>query len=260
MFRPFSIQFKSTHDKLYISTVNSHPLTYIAIVYSEVKISTLNKFKKQIWTYKTWNILPLKQSPQLRKQFCAKIDKNNCTLVETIIFLKYFMFWVRKSPISPIFKILINNTKETTWKGKYQRTDNTKNRKRKGKLLPKNEEISGRKANTNTWKVYWNTSTITDVFFEHKRYIYSFLIKKDICDHQNISIKLPCVCVCLSSGDLFIFQIRVFPFFFPIFCVIINPNCLNLHEAIILKVILQIRTKTNINIVKPEITNKNILK
>ena len=27
-------------------------------------------------------------------------------------------------------------------------------------------------------------------------YIYSLLIEKDIYDHQNISFKLPCVCVC----------------------------------------------------------------
>ena len=43
--------------------------------------------------------------------------------------------------------------KETTWKGKYQSTDNTKIMKRKGKLLPKNEEISKQKAHTNTRKL-----------------------------------------------------------------------------------------------------------
>ena len=36
-------------------------------------------------------------------------------------------------------------------------------------------------------------------------YIHSLLIEKDTCDRQNISIKFPCVCVCLSSGDLFNF-------------------------------------------------------
>ena len=40
-------------------------------------------------------------------------------------------------------------------------------------------------------------------------YIYSLQIKKDICDRRNISIKLLCVCVCLWSGELFIFSIRV---------------------------------------------------
>ena len=39
----------------------------------------------------------------------------------------------------------------------------------------------------------------------HHLYSYSLLIDKNICDCQNISIKLPCVCVCLSSKDLFIF-------------------------------------------------------
>ena len=46
---------------------------------------------------------------------------------------------------------------------------NIKNRKRKGKLLPKNEEISGRKAHTNTWKLNWNILMFTDVFLDQKR-------------------------------------------------------------------------------------------
>ena len=41
----------------------------------------------------------------------------------------------------------------------------------------------------------------------------SNLIEKDICDHRNISIKLPCVCVCLSSAHLFILSVRVSSFF-----------------------------------------------
>jgi SRP40, C-terminal domain. len=40
-------------------------------------------------------------------------------------------------------------------------------------------------------------------------YIYSLLIEKDICDCQNVSIKLLCVCVCLSPRDLFMFSVRV---------------------------------------------------
>ena len=44
--------------------------------------------------------------------------------------------------------------------------------------------------------------------------------QEDICDHQNVSVKLPCVCVCLLSGDLFIFSARVSSFF-SYFCVII---------------------------------------
>ena len=34
---------------------------------------------------------------------------------------------------------------------------------------------------------------------------FSSVIKKGSCDHQNISIKIPCVCVCLSYGELFNF-------------------------------------------------------
>ena len=40
-------------------------------------------------------------------------------------------------------------------------------------------------------------------------YIFSLLIEKDICDCRNVSVKLPCVYVCLSSGDLFVFSARV---------------------------------------------------
>ena len=81
----------------------------------------------------------------------------------------------------------------------------------------KNEEISGWKAHTNTWKLTWNVLMITDAFLNQKRvnayiYIYSLLIEKDICDHWNVSVKLPCVCVCLSSRDFFIFSVRFSPF------------------------------------------------
>ena len=34
--------------------------------------------------------------------------------------------------------------------------------------------------------------------------IYTLLIEKDICDCRNISVKLPCVNMCISSRDLFI--------------------------------------------------------
>jgi hypothetical protein len=43
--------------------------------------------------------------------------------------------------------------------------------------------------------------------------IYKYLlIEKDICGCRNISIKFPCVCVCLFFGDLFNFLVKVFPF------------------------------------------------
>ena len=44
------------------------------------------------------------------------------------------------------------------------------------------------------------------------------LIEKGICDHWKISIKLPCICVCLLSGDLFIFSIKVSSFFSYFLC------------------------------------------
>ena len=45
--------------------------------------------------------------------------------------------------------------------------------------------------------------------------IYSLLIEKDICDRQNVSIKLLCVFVCLSSRDLLIFWVS-----FLFFCIL----------------------------------------
>ena len=58
--------------------------------------------------------------------------------------------------------------KETRSKEKYRSTDNTKNGKRKGNL-PKNDEISGGKAYTNTWKFNLNILTIAGVFLDQKR-------------------------------------------------------------------------------------------
>ena len=62
-----------------------------------------------------------------------------------------------------------------------------------GKLLQEIKEISGGKGHANTRKLIQNV------------YICSLLIEKDVCDHQNISNKFPCVCMCLSSGDIFNF-------------------------------------------------------
>ena len=114
----------------------------------------------------------------------------------------------------------------------------TKNWKRKRNLLPENEEISGGNAHTNTWKLNWNVSTITDVFLDQKRVnvcehtvktascgtvftmcSYSLLIKKDICDRQNISVKLPCVCVSFVRRSLHFFLVgRVSSFFSYFLC------------------------------------------
>ena len=107
-------------------------------------------------------------------------------------------------------------------KGKYQCMNNTKIEKEREYFYWKNEEIFRWKAHINTWKLNWYALTIKDVFLNQKMwchlycisiYIYSLLIKKDISDCQNISVKLPCVYVCLSSGDLFIFSVRVSSFF-----------------------------------------------
>ena len=49
-------------------------------------------------------------------------------------------------------------------------------------------------------------------------FTYFLLIEKDICDHQNVSIKLLRVCVCFLPGYLFIFSIRVSSFFFYFLC------------------------------------------
>ena len=45
------------------------------------------------------------------------------------------------------------------------------------------------------------------------RYIYSLLIDKDVCDRRNVLLKFPCVYMCLSSGDIFTFSVRVSSFF-----------------------------------------------
>ena len=43
-------------------------------------------------------------------------------------------------------------------------------------------------------------------------YIYSLLIEKDLFECENISVKFPCVYLCFSSRDFFIFSVRVSPF------------------------------------------------
>ena len=59
----------------------------------------------------------------------------------------------------------------------------TKNRKRKRKLLQKKKEISGEKAHTNTRKLNWNVSMITDVFLNQKRVNVCYhMVKMVPCD------------------------------------------------------------------------------
>ena len=72
----------------------------------------------------------------------------------------------------------------------------TKNRKRKGKSCQRMRDL-------------WTKGTHKYMETWHHLYIYSLLIEKDICHRQNVKIKLPCVGVCHSPGDLFIFSIRL---------------------------------------------------
>ena len=106
------------------------------------------------------------------------------------------------------------------------------------------EEISRQKVHTNTRKLNWNFSIRFSLYPLHSSphpvshplwwhfsktlmwhhlyrvftYIYSLLIKKEICDRQNLSVKLPCVCVCLLFGDLLIFSVWVFSLFSYFLC------------------------------------------
>ena len=124
----------------------------------------------------------------------------------------------------------------------------TENRKRKGKLLLKTEEISGRKAHTNTPKLNWNVLTITDVFLNQMRVnLFEHMVKTGPCEsfeklvalfkNSHMAVSLPCVHIHLLSSDRerhmiveisqlstrvfvrrsFHFPVRVFPFFFLFF-------------------------------------------
>ena len=78
----------------------------------------------------------------------------------------------------------------------------------------KSKEIS-RKKHTQTHgsliETFWRSQM--SLLIRVYTYIYTLLIDKSICDCWNVSIKLQCVCVCFSPGDLFIFSIRVSFFF-----------------------------------------------
>jgi hypothetical protein len=61
------------------------------------------------------------------------------------------------------------------------------------------------------------------IFYRVFTYIYPLLIEKDICDRQSVSVKLPCVYVCLSSKYLFILLIRVSLFLcYPYFSIVLS--------------------------------------
>ena len=64
--------------------------------------------------------------------------------------------------------------------------------KERGNSYLRNEEISWWMAHINTRKLNWNIPTTTDVFLVQKK-MYSLLVKKDICNCRNVSIKFLCV-------------------------------------------------------------------
>ena len=135
----------------------------------------------------------------------------------TEISLEYLLFLLRYLWVLTVWtEISPSTNKETMWKGKYESKDNTKNGKRKGKLLPKNEEISWGRAHTNTRKLVWDISTITDVFHDQCVFScnYSLRIKKDICDHRNISLSFH-EFVCAFPLEISSFFSKSFPFLFP---------------------------------------------
>ena len=101
-------------------------------------------------------------------------------------------------------------------------------------------DISRRKGPTNTRKLNWNVSTIIALFLNQKRVnVCEHKVKTSprgavfiMCSHTFTlfwarktsviieSVKLPCVRVCFSFGDLFIFLFKSFLFLFLYFCVI----------------------------------------
>ena len=74
---------------------------------------------------------------------------------------------------------------QRSWSLKWYR--NTKN----GKLLPKNEEICGGKAQTDTRKLTWCILTIADVFFNWK--------KVNVCEHTVKMALMWCYLYCVLT-------------------------------------------------------------
>ena len=70
--------------------------------------------------------------------------------------------------------------------------------------------------------------TQSDIFTVCSHKFYSLLIEKEICDCQDVLVKLQCIYVCLSSGDLFIFSVTVSSFFLYFFVIRTSVLSLNL--------------------------------
>ena len=76
----------------------------------------------------------------------------------------------------------------------------------------------------NTLEVFHSSGEWVQIFFTMCSHTSTLLIEEDICDCRNISNKFPCVCVCLSSGNLFIFC-KSFPFLFHFFYIVYFLHC-----------------------------------
>ena len=114
----------------------------------------------------------------------------------------------------------INNIKITMWKQKILKYSYKKIGIKRGNSYRKNEEISRWEAKINIRKLNWYFSTLIEVFLNQitvcSHTFILFWLKNDLCESQNLSIKIPCALLaklCLSSGDLFIFSVRVSPFY-----------------------------------------------
>ena len=106
-------------------------------------------------------------------------------------------------------------------KSTKQSLNNTKIEKQRGNSHRKKEEVSGRKAHTNTRKLNKNAPTITDVFTICPHTFTLLWWRKTSVIVEEFQIELPCVCVGLSPEDLFFFSVNVSPFF-SFFCIVLR--------------------------------------
>ena len=105
-------------------------------------------------------------------------------------------------------KIFLTVSTVTTWKGKYQSMDNTKNRgkKRENSYWKMKRSPDERHTQTNIRKLNWSMSTITDVFLDQKRVLSAM-----------------CLCVPFAQISLH-FSVTVFSiFFFILLCTLHMP-------------------------------------
>ena len=89
------------------------------------------------------------------------------------------------------------------------------NRIKKRKLLSNKLRNSRWEAQISKRKFNWHFSTSLQSTQIH---LISSDWEKDLCECQNISIQFPCIYLCLSSRDLFIFFSKSFPFSYIFLC------------------------------------------